>query len=199
MPDPAVNQDPSAPTPGSVTPAPAVGDPTPATPTPPVEAAKPVIPEKYEFKLPDGVEVDAKAVEAFTPVLKELGLTQEAAQRLAELHVKELERQDQALNEMYVAQAESWATASKTDKEFGGANFDANLQIATKAVGRFATPELKEILRTTGLGNHPEFVRMFWKLGKAISEDSHVQGGNSTTTPQPVESLLFDHPTSKMQ
>jgi hypothetical protein len=34
----------------------------------------------------------------------------------------------------------------------------------------------------TGLGNHPEFIRAFFNIGKSISEDSVVTGGSGKTT-----------------
>src|SRR5262245_55633150 len=44
-------------------------------------------PEKYaDFKIPDGMAVDAKALEAFTPALRELNLTQDQAQKLVDVY-----------------------------------------------------------------------------------------------------------------
>jgi hypothetical protein len=158
-----------------------------------------VVPEKYEFKFGDGVELDEPAIQLFTPVLKELGITQEAAQKLADVFVKELTRQDSVLSEHYSSQRDSWAATSKSDKDFGGANFEANTKIAQTAVAKFGSPALKEILETTGLGNHPEMVRFFWKVGQTIREDSTVNPGGENPPPKDTASLLFNHPTSKLQ
>jgi hypothetical protein len=35
-----------------------------------------------------------------------------------------------------------------------------------------------EYLNTTGLGNHPDLVKTFVKIGKAMSEDGMVDGSN---------------------
>lgn len=164
--------------------------------TPPQGATPPTVPEKYEFNLGEGVQLDPAAVESFTPILKELGISQEGATKLAAAFMGELGRQDGLLGELYTTQADEWAKAAKSDKEFGGANFEANAKIAQQAIARFGTPELKQVLNETGLGNHPEFVRLFWKLGQTIQEDTNVQGGNAGTT-KSIESLLFDHPTSQ--
>ena len=40
----------------------------------------------------------------------------------------------------------------------------------------FGTPELRDVLNMTGLGNHPEIIRAFYRAGKAISEDAFVSG-----------------------
>jgi hypothetical protein len=71
---------------------------------------------------------------------------------------------------------ESWGEAVKTDQEIGGAKLDENLAVARRAVDAFGSPALKELLNTTGLGNHPEVVKAFYKAGKAISEDGFVRG-----------------------
>ena len=72
--------------------------------------------------------------------------------------------------------AEAWAEASRTDPEFGGAQFDANLAVAKKSYDMFASDELKGILEQTGYGNHPEVLRLFHKIGKMMGEDTFVGG-----------------------
>ena len=73
--------------------------------------------------------------------------------------------------------AEVWAEASRTDPEFGGAQFDANLAVAKRGYNMFASDELKSILEQTGYGNHPEVLRLFHKIGKLTGEDNIVGGG----------------------
>lgn len=75
--------------------------------------------------------------------------------------------------------AEAWAEASRTDPEFGGAQFDANLAVAKRGYNMFASDELKSILEQTGYGNHPEVLRVFHKIGKMMGEDNIVGGGRS--------------------
>lgn len=71
-------------------------------------------------------------------------------------------------------QVADWGTATKEDKEIGGEKFEANLTRAKQAMDKFATPELREFLETSGMGNHPELIRVFVKVGAAMSEDSLV-------------------------
>ena len=75
--------------------------------------------------------------------------------------------------------AEAWQEASRTDPEFGGAQFDANLAVAKRGYNMFASDELKSILEQTGYGNHPEVLRLFHKIGKLTGEDKFVGGGRS--------------------
>ncbi|SYA20142.1 Uncharacterised protein [Klebsiella pneumoniae] len=81
--------------------------------------------------------------------------------------------------EAWQAQTEEWAATVKADKEIGGDKLTANLGVAQRALDTFGTPALKEYLNGTGLGNHPELVKAFVKVGKAMSEDGVVTGKES--------------------
>lgn len=189
-----------APAPAAATPPvtpPAANTPTPGTPpTPPVAATPPVppdsstppvtppvvapvIPEKYDVKLPDGMQIDAKALEAYTPLFKEIGVTADGAQKLVDAQLKLANDAQKANDEAFAAQIEGWGKASREDKEFGGSAFDTNIVVAQRALAKFGSPELKELLDGTGLGNHPEVLRAFVKIGKLIGEDGGVGGGDS--------------------
>ena len=137
-------------------------------------------PEKYEFTMPDGVELDAAAADEFSAIAKELKLSQADAQRIADVATKMQQKQA----ETHVATVKGWAESCKTDKEFGGDNLEQNLSVARKAIDTFGSPELKALLNTSGLGNHPEVVRFAFKAGKAISEDTFVKAGARVPTPE---------------
>lgn len=131
-----------------------------------------VVPESYDLKMPEGVQLDSAAAEEFTAIAKELKLDQAAAQKLADIGAKMAQRQADA----HAHLVESWTAQVKTDKEIGGDKLDENLGIARKAIEAFGSPELKDLLNSTGLGNHPEVVKLAFKVGKAISEDRFVTG-----------------------
>lgn len=138
----------------------------------------PAVPEKYEFKLPDGVQMDDTGISAFSEYAKAQGLTQEAAQA-------QLEAMAPAMQAAQTARLEKaktdWLEAAKTDKEFGGDAFSDNLKVADKALNELGTPELTKLLKSSGLNHHPEVIRLLVKAGKAMSEDSKViSGGNRT-------------------
>lgn len=158
--------------------------------------AKPVVPEKYEFKAAEGVTLDTKAVEAFSPIAKELGLTQEQAQKLVDLYGSQMVGVSQAQAEAQAAVVEKWAADAKADKEIGGANFEANANMAMKAIARFGTPELKQLLNDTGLGNHPELVRFCMRAGALISEDTLAMGGKASTGPRDAATVLYGNTTT---
>lgn len=136
-------------------------------------------PEKYEFQAGEGVELDAEALKDFEPVARELNLTNEQAQKLVDAYPKILAGVQQRQADAWQAQTEEWAATVKADKEIGGDKLTANLGVAQRALDTFGTPELKEYLNGTGLGNHPELVKAFVKVGKAMSEDGVVTGKES--------------------
>lgn len=145
---------------------------------PKADTGKPAVaaPEKYEFKPAEGQELDAEAVKAFEPIAKELNLSNEQAQKLVDVYgskiMPKLVEQQAA---QWQQQIEQWAEQVKADKDLGT---DASIGAAQKAMDKFGSPELKQYLNETGLGNHPELVRIFANIGKAMSEDGLVTGNS---------------------
>lgn len=136
-------------------------------------------PEKYEFKPAEGQELDTAALEQFEPIARELNLSNEQAQKMVDLYgTKILPMVQQQQAEAWQKTTEQWAEDVKADKEIGGDKLTANLSAAQRALDLFGSPALKEYLEGTGLGNHPELVKTFIKIGKAMSEDGMVDGSN---------------------
>lgn len=130
-------------------------------------------PEKYEFSAPEGSELDQEVVKQFEPIARELNLNQEQAQKLVDLYgSKVMPQLMQQQAEVWQKQVADWGDAVKTDKEIGGDKFDANLTKAKQALDKFGSPELRQFLETSGMGNNPELIRAFYKVGAAMSEDT---------------------------
>lgn len=147
-------------------------------------------PEAYEdFTAPDGVELDTEVLGEFQALGKELDLPQEQAQKVVDLGTKLAQKWAEQQVESVKALHAEWTDASKADKEFGGDALPANLATAKKAVETYGTPALRELLDQSGLGNHPEVIRLFVRVGKTISEDTHVAGGNGTSAKGAAETL----------
>lgn len=140
---------------------------------------KPAAPEKYDFKLPEGYTLDEGALKTFEPILRELNLPNESAQKLVSAYAEMQKVQDQEAGKAFDEQINKWAEETKADKEIGGQAFNANHADAIKAIGKFGTPELKELLNLTGMGNHPEVVRFCMRVGKALKEDSPIQASGT--------------------
>lgn len=165
--------------------------------TPPAEAPaadKPAdtkpqgAPEKYEFKYPEGYQVDDTALTEYSAAFKELGLTNEQAQRLVDMDAKRSTASTEAATAAQKQQVETWVGELKGDPEFGGAKFEANVGIANKALAAFGSPELTQFFKETGLGNHPLLVKAFHKAGMQLGEASL----HKTTTDQPAAKSLAE-------
>jgi hypothetical protein len=129
------------------------------------------------------VQADEAVLAEFKTLAKQHNLPQEAAQQVIDLQAKVAQKSAQIVQEQIAKHWEpvggtpdKWEAMAKADKEFGGDKFDENLAKAAEARDRFGTPLLKEVLNRTGAGNHPEVLRLFLRIGKAISEDGFVPG-----------------------
>ena len=145
-------------------------------------------PEKYEFKTPEGSNLDPAVIEQYSEVAKELGLSQENAQKVIDKIAPALaQRQTESLQ----AAQSAWLESTKADKEVGGEKLEQNLAVAQKALNTFGTPELKSLLNDSRLGDHPEVARLLYRVGLAISEDKLVTGNQPVTGSQsPMDAAL---------
>ena len=145
-------------------------------------------PETYEvFELPENFDMNEETLGEYHTFAKENNLTQEQAQRGVDM----VAQMKKAEMNQWVEQQKSWVDDAKSDTEFGGDKFDQSISVAVKARDSFGTSEFNEMLDTSGLGNHPEMIRFLNRVGKAISEDSVVVGGTSTTGNQTREAVLY--------
>jgi len=159
------------------------------------ERPKAVVPEKYELKAPEGMTIDQAMLDQYVPVFKELGITNEGAQKLADIYSKSLKAQSdnqskQSINQ-YKEIVEGWKT--ETMKELG-ADTAKTLAAASKAIDKLGGEKLREVLNETGVGNHPEMVRFFANVGKKLSEDNFAEPTNTKTG---RFTDIYDHPDSK--
>ncbi len=154
--------------------------------TPKVEAkpevkpeAKPTAPEKYEFTAPEGFELREEAIAKATPIFKELGLTNEQAQKLVTLQSEFAKEAAEAPYAAYDAMRQEWQGKVKADPEIGGILPKVKETIG-RALDSIGSPELvaefKSAMDLTGAGDHPAFVKAFYKLAQAVTEGKHVSG-----------------------
>ena len=147
-------------------------------------ADKSVVPEKYDVKVPEGMTLNSDLLEAVTPVFKDLGITQDAAQKLIDAYAPVIAKQAQAQHDAamqnFDKQIESWGEETK---KMLGPDHMKQMAPASKLINAFAgaeAPALRQLLTDTGLGNHPLMVKFMIAAGKAISADKFVEGGNNS-------------------
>ena len=136
--------------------------------------------------------ISAPFIDGYQAIAKELGLSKENASALLTKAGELISRLDVQAVEKQNAE---WIAAARNDKEFGGSALNANLAIAKKGLDAFGGEPLKELLETTGLGNHPEVIRFFWKVGKAVSEDTFSRGGTGSRPASEEEIAKQLYPT----
>lgn len=152
--------------------------------------------EDFELKLPDGVQADKAFLDGFKALAKEHGLKGEQAQKYVDFYVQAQKQAVEASDKAWAEQNEAWKKAVKDDKDLGGKNYDATLAHAKRFVAKFASPGLTKLLEESGLGNHPESVRLFAAAGKALAEDS-VGGSGSPTNKRGPDDPASLYPNTK--
>ena len=131
---------------------------------------RPESPDNYElnYTLPEGD--DGANLNQFKEVSHKLGLLPNQAQGILEFYNE--------MNQAVVQQGEVKLKDNRENvvqglqKEFGKAA-DSKLQLAERVAKQFASQEIFETKLADGtpLGNHPDIIRAFIKIGEAISED----------------------------
>lgn len=174
------------------------------------EEAKPPI-EYIAPTMPEGMTMDADLLAAATPILAKHGASQELlnelsavyAERLKALEAGGAEAFDQAYQDRREAELaetdDKWLAACKADKEVGGKNAAAASQQIAAVVGKFATPEFKEAMNKTRLGNHPEFVRFIYRIatqGYTPAEYGETPSGAGGTAKLPRDVLWANSPSA---
>lgn len=130
---------------------------------------------QYEFKHPDeGAEYNPEIVSKFSELAGKHKLSQEAAQEILGEMSKQLnEIQSNAIDALRT----QWQDEVRGDKEIGGDKLPETLSVAKKALSQFGDESTLKMLNESGFGDHPGVIKMFYKIGKEISEDSFVGEG----------------------
>ncbi|OAN56931.1 hypothetical protein [Sphingobium sp. TCM1] len=144
----------------------------------PEEPGTPVVPEAYDLTAPEGMAIDPALLEEATPIFREIGLSNEAANKVLplaqSLMTKSHEAAVQSMIDAGAQQRKAWLDEAKADPEIGGGKWDATLHSAAKALDALGYPEgspFRAALTETGFGNHPEMIRAMAKVGAMVGED----------------------------
>lgn len=142
-----------------------------------------VVPEKYEFKPPEGLKLDGKLIESATPILKELGISQEGAQKLFDL-VTQRDAATAAANDKIMSDMRTdWRDKVVKDPALGDGKDNlrpevrANTARALDALGAEAKSKFVEALDLTGAGDNPAVIAAMNAFGKLLGEGTLVAGG----------------------
>lgn len=141
-------------------------------------------PKAFEFKsytVPDGVKLDeAKFSDLNTVLLNDKLDPQARGQELIGLHIREMQSYDKALRQnqqdVFAQTRAEWRKQAMADEEMGGSGWETSKQAIAEARD-FAVPQkhqkaFNDFLRTTGAGDHPEFLRLMRNFGLMLKEPS---------------------------
>lgn len=153
------------------------GEPTPAGDGDPVTTPKnvfddpvqePVVPDKYEFNLQEGLELSPELEADFTAIAKDAKLTQEQATKLIDLHSKvvlDVMHKQEEIVDGWTAECQKQGLISRE-----------NIAAAKLAVNTFGGGEAMQVLVNTGVANHPAIQKMLQNIGGLLMEDQPPDG-----------------------
>jgi len=139
------------------------------------------------FKLPEGVTLEADHVAEFTKVLSDLetsgkvphDLVQKFGQTMVDTHIAEVKKATDALTAKYLEvwdnQKTEWKDSFLKDPEIGGNRFQTTVDSALSFIRTHGgtteqQTEFRNLMNSSGLGNHPAVIRLLANAGRAMAE-----------------------------
>lgn len=126
---------------------------------------------KLTFK--DSENIDQDLLKEATEIFGEFNLSVEQAQKLIGLQEKFIEKN----SARYYETVDGWIKEAKKDPEYGGKDFDKNMAAVNKAFKAYGSDALGKFLDDYRFGDHPEVIRMFYRIGLTVKEDSKAGAG----------------------
>lgn len=168
-------------------------------------------PEAYEVTLSEdltkaGVTFDKEAFDAIEPILRDLNLSNDAAQALTSAYAEKIlplltKRAGEANDALGADMRRQWSEAAA--KEFDGREGRASLT-EVKALCRQAflrggvkadSPFLK-FMEESGLGSHPDMIRTIAHFGRSMGEAA-IEAGNGAPAPTRLADRVYGQPTPR--
>lgn len=157
------------------------------------------LPTYEAFKLPEGITLEGNKLSEFTKDLGEFqtrtkaeqAAVQEFGQKLVDRHIAEVNSTVKRLNEHYTQAWEKqkieWKDAFVKDPEIGGnrqeTTVNAALQfIKTHGGNEAQQQEFRQLMETTGIGNHPAMIRLLAKANMNMAEGKPLPAAKPVPT-----------------
>lgn len=138
-------------------------------------------PETYtEFKAPEGQTLDAKLIAEATPIFKELGLSQEGAQKLIDVYSAKATGLAKDAMTLISEMRAGWRAEIAADPVIGTNMAKVKSNIGSALSAACSDPKMvadyKSAMDLTGAGDHPAIIRVINKLAEFVNEGTHVLG-----------------------
>lgn len=160
-----------------------------------------VVPEKYDFKMPEDSSLDKGYAERIAAEVEKTarkqGLTNAEAQKLLDSEHKKFASFVEHQQEQLKVRSSEWVEELKSDPKIGGENFKRSAELAKRVMQRYGSESLLNKLDESGLGNHPDLVRFVVAVGNAMSEDQLVIGGNTVAGSKDPAEVLYGATSQK--
>jgi hypothetical protein len=150
--------------------------------------APPGAPDTYSnWNVPEGWQIQDEANTQINTMFKDIGLSQEAGQRLVDFYVQKTEEAAQAPYKMYEQMRKDWRDEVAKDPDIGG-RLDQVRQTIGRAINSLGDARLaqsfREAMDLTGAGDNPAFIRAFYRFAQRLTEQTHVVGNGPALTGQ---------------
>ena len=147
---------------------------------------------KLPEDLPEGITIDTELFDSVKAIGQKHNIRPEAMQELVDGYAATIANAETALQDHWAGVEQGWKDSIKTDKEIGGDKYDASVERAKRAIKQYGTEELHDVLESSRLGNNPEFVRVFARIGEKISEPQGFDRGSGQSQKTTAD-VLFDN------
>lgn len=150
-------------------------------------AGRPKEPTGYEFKevqLPEGMNYNTELEGAFKTVAHQAGLNVQQAQALRDWFASQ---QGEAFTSDSRAAIEARNAAELSLKRELGNAYDGYVNAAKAALSEYTSPEFVAFLDQSGLGNHPELVKAFGRIGRETLGETKLKSAGVAVEPTAAE------------
>lgn len=173
------------------------------------QSENPAPPPAYDpFTVPEGVTLDEERVTKFTDILRELETTgkadhaavQQFGQKAVDFHVEEVQKAVENLQNSYMTawekQKTDWKDTFMKDPELGGNRFQTTVDAARNFIRTHGgspeqQQEFRDVMESSGLGNHPAVIRLLANAGTAMKEGTPIIATKPVSAPKSKVSTLY--------
>lgn len=145
----------------------------------------------YAYEFPEGMKVDDEALKPINETFAKHGIQPEVAKELMGLHVGQMKAyadqfQTVALEQqrdVWAKTRQTWREEIQSDEKLGGSGYQTTLRQAAEVRDRLVPKEnmaaFNRMLLVTGVGDHPEFIRLMKNAHRLVGEPGLMaDGGN---------------------
>lgn len=173
------------------------------------QSDEPAPPPTYDpFTLPEGIQLEAEKITEFTGLLAELEQSGKAdhlavqafGQKAVEFYVNEVKKVLEDTQKSQIAAWEKtrndWKESFLKDPEIGGNRFQTTVDSALDFIRTHGgtaeqQTEFRNLMETSGLGNHPAMIRLLAKAGSAMSEGIPLTATKPVSAPKSKVTTMY--------